>query len=230
MADDISRFYENILNPGGGLFAPPPTVSPASTQYFPADGSYGYNSSTGAYEPRQAGNAYTVGPLKPNTDFTLPAAPNPAVAAIQQATAPLPSAPAVLPPLPNVSPTTARPTVAQLPALPTQNVTAQLQPRNLLDLLFSGKDGGFQRPSLLNVLSNGLTAMQMAPPQMPRAPLAPLTPIQAANQNPAALAALNRGQTSYANNGALLPTVTMNGQVRNSYGDSSSYGSGGSLV
>ncbi len=60
-----------------------------------------------------------------------------------------------------------------------------------------------------------------------------LTPQVAAQQNPLALAALNAGQGSYsAPGGLLMPTVAVNGTIRNSYGDygsGSPYASNGSL-
>lgn len=50
--------------------------------YYDQPGGYGYNSQTGEYELKQPGNAYTVGPYKPNADFSVR---NPAAAAIQKA-------------------------------------------------------------------------------------------------------------------------------------------------
>jgi hypothetical protein len=64
--------------PGAGLSAAQlqamrnPGTSTSGTQYFPNDGSYGYNATSGAYEPRTAGNAYSAGGtgLPPNWNFS----------------------------------------------------------------------------------------------------------------------------------------------------------------
>lgn len=58
------------------------------------------------------------------------------------------------------------------------------------------------------------------PPPTLAQQVAAMTPQQLANQNAQALTALKNNQTSYtANSGALMPTVAMNGAIRNSYGD-----------
>lgn len=64
-------------------------------------------------------------------------------------------------------------------------------------------------------------AGQISPTSVPTAPQ---------NQNPAAAAAYDSGHSSYvSSDGRVLPTTTINGDQRNTYGDHSSSSSGGSI-
>lgn len=94
----------------------------------------------------------------------------------------------------------------------TQEVTAQMKPRGLLDMLMGGKDGGWQKPGLLNLLMNGQTAMQMRP-----APTRPESGYGSLGYTPSSSGQSNDYFTN-ARNGS-VPDIN--------YGISGSYSSGG---
>lgn len=141
---DWDAFYKGIL-----------PAKPSTTQYFPRDAgqSYGYNTVTGAYEPKRGGQGYASVPAP-----RFPTVPSTALAAIGRA------APAELPSLPSTpmafgstAPVGRPATMPRAPAPtlgPITNVTAQMRPQTILDALFTGKGGGFTMPSLRNTLSN----------------------------------------------------------------------------
>jgi len=82
-ATSLDQIYQGIIPKqgiprvpqGNTALAAINQAAPSGPQYFPNDGSYGYNASNGAYEPRQSGNAYSVGTLPPNAPVSLPSAP-----------------------------------------------------------------------------------------------------------------------------------------------------------
>lgn len=87
--------------------------------------------------------------------------------------------------------------------------------------------GAPHQGGLLSMLGGGFGGPSAAPPILQQ--LAAFTPQQYANQNASALAALRSGQTSYTNDsGTLMPTVAMNGMIRNTYADNPNTQYGGS--
>lgn len=140
---DVSRLYEQILNPGGGLY----TGKPSTTQYFPRDAgqTYGYNVN-GTYEQKRPGEAYVSIPAP---RFPAPSAPPTALAAIQQ------QAPAATLPAPGPAMALAPPAARQAPAVatrPISNTGGQMRGPTLFDLL----SGGGGKSSTLGMLLAGL--------------------------------------------------------------------------
>lgn len=114
----------------------------------------------------------------------------------------------------SVTPPSVRPAMAYAPKV-APAVAPIPQRRNLFDMILP------RSGPLASVL--GVASAPQLRAQIDQQQIAAMA--AAGNLNPESYRALSQGNTSYVMNGTVIPTVAMNGQVRNTYGDT-----GGSLV
>jgi GH24 family phage-related lysozyme (muramidase) len=236
--------------PAGGYYSPPYVAPPVAPRVVPQTAgpagqpAYTYktevvtNPDYTAWQKDNAGyQGYIPGGL-PGND--VPQTYGPAGGYYSTPYADLVSKPASQPPPKTVTksykvPTVPVPQVAPvIPLSPPQDELAALreQAMNPLQRMFAGSPIGHilnlgANPSYGAPHQGGLLALLAGLGRNVSSPASissQLTAAIAANQNPAALAAIKAGQPSYSTSGGgLMPTVAINGNIRNSYGDEQSH-------